>query len=278
MESSIILSEKPKRVRTYRGKYLKGAIRQGDALVYLRSLKKESTGIIFLDPPFNLGKIYSTHNRTLDQRSNADYRNWLTEILNESIRILIPGGALYLYHLPLWAMRFGAHIEQHLNFRHWIAIAMKNGFARGSKLYPAHYALLYFTKGRPVHFARPKLAPVNCRHCGKLIKDYGGYKTIIDNKGINLSDFWEDLSPVRHHNRKFRKANELPPTLLERVIEISGEPGLLYVDPFAGTGSGVIAAAKAGLTFDACDIIESNCSIICQRLDELRSSYHKKEK
>ena len=38
---------------------------------------------------------------------------------------------------------------------------MKNGFARGKKLYPAHYALLYFTKGMPASFQRPKILPLD---------------------------------------------------------------------------------------------------------------------
>ena len=148
---------------------------------------------------------------------------------------------------------------------------MKNGFVRGQSLYPAHYALLYFTKGAPISFQRPKLAPSNCRHCGKTIKDYGGYWPIIQQRGINLSDFWEDLSPVRHRNRKYRIANELPELLFDRVIEISGAQGMLYVDPFAGAGSGVVGAVKAGLRFDCCDLVEANCSIIAERLNRMRS-------
>jgi len=275
-EVSSLSDQKSKIIKKYRGKYLKGTVRQGEALAYLCTLKKESADIVFLDPPFNLGKIYSDFDLTLDHRTEEEYSNWLKKVLDESIRILTPGGALYLYHIPLWAMRFGSYIEQSLTLRHWIAIAMKNGFVRGSKLYPAHYALLYFTKGDPAHFTRPKLSPATCRHCGKLVKDYGGYLKIIEDKGINLSDFWEDLSPVRHSNRKFRDANELPPILFERIIQISGDEGMLYVDPFAGTGSGVITAGKVGMTFDACDIVADNCSIICQRLEELRSSFDKR--
>ncbi len=53
-------------------------------------------------------------------------------------------------------------LEQHLDFRHWIAISMKNGFVRGDHLYPAHYALLYYTKGKPESFNRPKVPKPIC--------------------------------------------------------------------------------------------------------------------
>jgi site-specific DNA-methyltransferase (adenine-specific) len=230
-----------------------------------------SASIIFLDPPFNLGKMYNKKKPNLDRLPTAEYENWLIRVLSECVRVLMPGGTLYLYHLPVWAMRFGSYLEKTLTFRHWIAISMKNGFVRGRRLYPAHYALLMFTKGETQHFARPKIKPATCRHCGNFVKDYGGYRAIIEDKGINLSDFWEDLSPVRHANRKHRSGNELPLVLFKRIIEISGSPGLLYVDPFAGTGSGVLAAVNAGMHFAACDIVESNCKIIQKRLRQLRS-------
>lgn len=260
-----------KRLRRYFGKYLNGNIFQGEALDFLYSLEKESAGIVFLDPPFNLGKVYTKKNKKLDNRPEAAYKEWFLKVLDEILRILAPGGALYLYHIPKWGIRFGSYIERSLDMRHWIAISMKNGFARGNRLYPAHYALLYFTKGEPSKFTRPKIAPSNCRHCGETIKDYGGYKKIIDEKGLNLSDFWEDLSPVRHLKHKYRQANELPPKILERVIEISGAKGMLFVDPFAGSGTGVLEAVKKGMSFAACDIVESNGLLICERLNEYRS-------
>lgn len=264
-------------MKKYVRKYLRGRVVRGDALAFLQSLKSDTASIVFLDPPFNLGKIYS-RNHHVDDHDDWYYESWLEQVLVESVRILRPGGALYLYHIPLRAMRFGAFIDQHLdmNLRHWIAISMKNGFVRGLHLYPAHYALLYFTKGKPAHFKRPKISPSLCRHCGKLIKDYGGYRKYIEHEGINLSDFWEDLSPVRHAKFKRREANELPPRLLERVISVSGSPGELFVDPFAGTGSIVRLAVEAGMHFEACDIIHRNCALICQAVESTQVKHARK--
>ena len=260
-------------VRRYRRKGLDGHIVRGDALKFLRSLPDEAADLVFLDPPFNLGKTYSSADAKLDNKPEHEYRSWLGKILLESSRVLKKGGALYLYHLPSWAMRLGASLEgdADLQFLHWIAISMKNGFIRGQRLYPAHYALLLFAKGKPKQLRRPKLPPARCRHCNRLIKDYGGYWHIIQEKGgLNLSDFWEDLSPVRHANKKHRSANELPLKLFTRVLDISGVRGGLYVDPFAGAGSGVLAAVRAGMRFAACDIVPANCGLIVGRLDDFR--------
>ena len=142
---------------------------------------------------------------------------------------------------------------------------MKGGFPTEGKLYPAHYALLYYTKGEPDIFSRPKIPPALCRHCGKAIKDYGGYWKNIEG-GLNLSDVWEDLSPVRHKRNKNRTSNELPLALPRRIVEMAGENGGLVVDPFAGAGTMLVAAREAGMQFLACDREESCCDVIARRL------------
>jgi hypothetical protein len=41
-------------------------------------------------------------------------------------------------------------------------------------------------------------------------------------RGINLSDLWDDLSPVRHKYSKYRSANQLPIRLTDRVLKTAG--------------------------------------------------------
>ncbi len=273
MQTSLVdrLNSPAKPYRRFASKAMRGSIYQADAVPFLKSLKSDSARVIFLDPPFNLGKVYGRSNRSLDQRPEAEYHEWLITVLDQCMRVLEHGGMLYLYHLPLWAMRFGAYLDKSLDFRQWIAISMKNGFIRKRGLYPAHYALLAYSKGAPLRLNRPKLRPSLCRHCGGQIKDYGGYKSIIEARGINLSDCWDDVSPVRHANRKTRVANELPSVIFDRVMQISGEPNAMYVDPFAGAGGGVLAAARAGMTFKVCDLFAANCRLIVERLEEDRT-------
>lgn len=231
--------------------------------------------MVFLDPPFNLGKTYSPEQPKLDSRPPHEYSQWLSTITAAAVRVLAQGGALFLYHLPTWALRIGAELEADLVLRHWIAIAMKNGFARGQRLYPAHYALLYFTKGQPAHFDRPRLQPRRCRHCDELVKDYGGYTRIIEQKGVNLSDVWNDVSPIRHRSRKYRDANELPPAITDRVVQISGSPGGMFVDPFAGAGAAIVSAVSRDMRFRACDLLPKNCQVIVNRIDSLKAAARK---
>lgn len=236
-----------------------------DALSLLRGLRSGIADVVFLDPPFNLGKEYGIATR-FEGAADKAYEESVVEVLTESERVLADGGALYLYHLPRWAVLFANHLMGRLTFQHWIAVAMKNGFARRDGLYPAHYALLFFTKGPPAAFERPRIRPSRCRHCGGYVKDYGGYTSIIEERGINLSDVWEDISPVRHPMHKLRAANQLPELLTDRVMHMSGREGGLLVDPFVGTGTSLVSARRHGMEFIGGDVSEEAIAVARLRL------------
>jgi site-specific DNA-methyltransferase (adenine-specific) len=221
-----------------------GVLYKSDCLDLMRSLPSESIDCIFADPPFNLGKQYN--NGKSDLLSEDHYLDWCRLWITESIRLLKTGGAMFVYNLPRWAYQMAAYMEQQeMEFRHWIAVSMKGTFPRGNKLYPAHYALLYFTKGPPKTFNRVRLPIPTCRHCGKDIKDYGGHRKYLNPAGLNLTDFWDDTSPARHSKNKSRwHINELKPTIPERCIEISTIPGEIVLDAFGGGGSTYITAER----------------------------------
>ena len=243
-----------------------GLIFSLDAKQFMETVQEDSADLVFLDPPFNLGKRYGGSPRRGDQLDDEEYLELLATIVHESVRVLRPGGALYVYHLPAWAIRIGGMLEGVLDFCHWIAVSMKGSYPYGGRLYPAHYALLHYSKGVPRVFRRPKIPPSTCRHCDGVVKDYGGYLEYVSSEGLNLSDVWDDLSPVRHRRNKNRPGNELPLELLRRVVQISGERDGLLVDPFAGAGTSLVAAREIGMEFIACDREKECCDAMVERL------------
>src|SRR5437773_275920 len=67
-------------IARYRGRY-NGVVVQGDALKFLTAIPSETAGIVFLDPPFNLGKRYPYRSARLDRLPDDRYELWLRAIL-----------------------------------------------------------------------------------------------------------------------------------------------------------------------------------------------------
>jgi site-specific DNA-methyltransferase (adenine-specific) len=225
----------------------RGLLYETDCFNLFAALKPDSIDCIFADPPFNLGKDYG-RGPMKDTLKKHEYLKWSFAWIDECVRVLKPGAALFIYILPQWGYHLASHLdERNMLFRHWIALSMKGTFPRGRKLYPAHYALLYFTKGEPKAFNHVRLPIPACRHCGKDIKDYGGHRKYLNPLGLNLTDFWEDTAPARHQKFKTRwHINELKPMIAERCIQIATVKNEIVCDPFGGGGSTFEAAQRLG--------------------------------
>jgi site-specific DNA-methyltransferase (adenine-specific) len=123
-----------------------------------------------------------------------------------------------------------------------------------------------------------------CPKCFADLKDYGGYKDKMNPNGINLTDIWYDIPPVRHQKYKRRKeANELSIKLLDRIVEMSSETGDLIFDPFGGSGTTYIVAEMKerrwmGTEMGPCDDIIERFKVIDEERDFLnkyRKNYNK---
>lgn len=220
-----------------------GKLYRGDCLDLLPNLDSGSLDLVFADPPFNLRKHYAGNVR--DDLADSEYMAWCGRWIRQCARLLRPGGAFFLWNLPKWNVVFGNVLAaEDLLFRHWIAVDIKYSLPIAGRLYPSHYSLLYYTKGMPRVFHRPRVPVPVCRHCSRDIKDYGGHRNKLNPLGLNLTDVWSDIPPVRHRSTKTRHANELSPKLLKRVMEIATREGDLVLDPFGGSGTTYVVAEE----------------------------------
>ena len=242
-----------------------GRLYQSDCMTVLNALEPESVDLAFADPPFNLGKRYSSNIN--DSKKSHEYLEWCQTWLDGMIRVLKPDGSLFLLNLPKWNLPLGAFLGKRLTFRHWIAVDIKYSLPINGRLYPSHYSLLYFVKGiKPAIFHPDRLPVPCCRQCGGELKDYGGYKDKMNPKGVNLCDVWTDIPPVRHAKYKKRDANALSLKLMDRIVAMASDPGSLVLDPFGGSGTTYVAAELTGRRWVGCEL---DCSAIMQRFESL---------
>jgi site-specific DNA-methyltransferase (adenine-specific) len=231
-----------------------GVLHRCDCRVLLSRTADESVDLVFADPPFNLGKLYPS--LMDDNLAEREYLTWCESWLDACVRVLRPGGSLFLWNLPRWNVHLAGFLSSRLTFRHWIAVDVKASLPIQGRLYPSHYALLYYCKGpRPKTFHPDRLPMPVCPHCHGDLRDYGGYKDKMNPKGVNLPDVWTDIPPVRHAKYKKRKsANELSVKLLDRVIEMASDPGDLVLDPFGGSGTTYAVSEIKGRRWLGCEI------------------------
>ena len=215
-----------------------GGLFSADCMMVLPLIEDDVIDTVFADPPFNLGKEYGKN--TDDLQPDDLYLDWCRRWLSECVRILKPGGSLFVYNLPKWNILLGAHLTSlGMDFRHWIAIEMSACLPIPGRLHPSHYSLLYYSKGKPNTFRRIRTKVQTCRHCEGEVKDYGGHRGALNPNGITLKDVWTDIPPVRHwkFKSKNRKANALSTKILDRVVEMSTVEGDTVLDPFGGSGT-----------------------------------------
>lgn len=242
-----------------------GSLYEGDCVDVMRSISSETVDLAFADPPFNLGKEYASGIN--DALKSEEYLAWCRQWIDEMIRVLKPGGSLFLWNIPKWNLPLGAYVGERLTFRHWISVDIKYSLPIAGRLYPSHYALVYFVKGPKPAIFHPDRIPVPCcRHCGGELKDYGGYKDKMNPLGVNLSDVWTDIPPVRHAKYKKRAANALALKLMDRIVTMASDPGSLVLDPFGGSGTTYVAAELTGRRWIGSEL---HCADIVDRFAEI---------
>lgn len=231
-----------------------GQVARQDCLEFLEGLKPNSVDMVFADPPFNLGKLYSS--QINDSLKEEQYVAWCKQWIAAVHLCLKPGGSFFHYNLPRWNLLLGAFTGELLEFRHWIAIEITSSLPISGRLYPSHYSLTYYCKGSRPNVFHPDRVPLEtCRHCFNEIRDYGGYKDKMNPNGVNLSDVWKDIPNVRHKKYKRREeANELSIKMLDRIIELSTNPGDLVADPFGGSGTTYVVAELKNRRWAGCEL------------------------
>lgn len=240
-------------------------ILHGDATELLKKYPDNSIDLVFADPPYNLSKAYNVYD---DEKDKQAYLSWCHTWLEECIRVLKPTGSLFLLNLPRWGMHHATYLNQKLCFQNWIVWdAMSE--PRG-KIMPAHYALLFYTK-HPSDFTfnYDQGVYIDARYyclrpgCIRRRKQLGDVDKEL------LTDFWWDIHRIKHRRDRDYHPCQLPEQLIERIISLTTNPDDIVLDPLAGTGTTILAAAKLGRRFVAIDIDKTYVNIMREKLAQL---------
>jgi len=231
----------------------------GDANDFLESIPKRSVSLIVTSPPYNIGKEYE------EKIPLNDYLAFHTKIIAKLYDILKNDGSIcwqvgnYLDKgevIPLDIKFYGIFKSMGFKLRNRIIWHYRHGLHASKKFSGRYETLLWFTKSDEYIFNLDSVR-IPSKYPGK--RYYKGLKKGIPSgnpNGKNPSDVWEtiiddwrtgfwDIPNVKaNHPEKTIQPCQFPIELVERCILALTRPKQYVLDPFAGVGTTLVAAAK----------------------------------
>ena len=243
---------------------------RGDCLKYLSDKKSGiNTDLTFLDPPFNQDKEYSSWNDNLPEDI---YWQMMKDVCGGVFEITSDGGAIYFMQREKNAQFVLQCLhETGWSFQNLIIWKKKTSAVPCSNKFGKHYQVIAFaTKGRKSRvFNRLRISPPLPPN----------YKYEREN-GLYLTDVWDDIRELtagyfsgdeamrKENGERFHK-QQSPLALLIRIILSSTNIGDTVLDPFAGTGTALVAAEQMGRKSIGIEIDPDNVKGIRSRLKEI---------
>jgi len=210
----------------------------GDCIEVLTKVQEPFADLIFADPPFNIGYKYDKYH---DKKDHRDYVGWTRQWMTACKKVLKPYGSFYVAIGDDYAanVRLIATDELGLFMRNWIIWHYTFGQQTKNKFARAHTHILYFVNDKK-HFTFNDQA---VRVISDRQKIYCDRRANPDGKMPN--DVWDEYPRVcGTFKERTDFPCQMPESLLARVIRVSSNEGDWVLDPFSGSGTTVVAAAK----------------------------------
>jgi len=217
-----------------------GTVHIMDCTKGMNSLAHESVDLVFADPPYNLGINYG-NGASLDR--HGAYYDWCAEWCHAVGRILKVGGAFYLLHNPEQCADLLPRLRAlRLTLQRWIVWHYPTNIGHSPTNWTSsHRAILFLVKGdKPAYFDG--------------LADPQPYRNLTDKRiqenlktrpGVVPYDVWTEYNLVKNvSGDKTSWPNQIPVALVERIVKVSCPPDGVVCDPFMGSGTTAVAAAK----------------------------------
>ena len=266
-----------------------GTIYLADNIDVLRTLPSESVDLIYIDPPFNTGKVQErTQLKTVRSESGDrvgfqghryesivvgkkrfadlfdDYLAFLEPRLVEAHRILAPHGCLYV-HLDYREVHYCKvlldSIFDRTCFLNEIIWAYDYGGRPRDRWPPKHDTILLYAKVPGQHvFNVDEIERIPYMAPGLVGPDKAA-------RGKLPTDTWWHTIVPTNGSEKTGYPTQKPLGILRRIIQASSHPGAVVIDFFAGSGTTGIAALELGRRFILVDNSQEALQVMARRFD-----------
>jgi site-specific DNA-methyltransferase (adenine-specific) len=235
---------------------------KGDSLAMLEQLEGEQFDLIFADPPYFLsndgvtcknGRMVSVNKGKWDKSKGAeDNHEFNLRWLEQCQRLLKPNGSIWVTgtHHVIFSIGYAMQVLGYkvLNDISWFKVNP-----------PPNLSCRYFTHSTETIIWAGRDWDTRHTFNYKLMKEM--------NEGKQMKSMWSIMAPRKKEKQQGKHPTQKPLQLLERIVLASTEPGQLILDPFSGSGTTGVAAARHGRRYVGMEMNEEYLDLSIRRYE-----------
>ena len=245
---------------------------QGDLFETIDLLPENSVDLMIIDPPYNLSKNFNGLN--FNGRSNQEYIEYLESWFPKIIRLLKKDASLYICGDWKCSAALYEVTSKYLKVRNRITWQREKGRGASSNwknctedIWFATVSDEYYFDVNAVKQKKRVIAPY--KQDGKpkdwQENDEGKYRLTCP------SNFWDDISiPFWSMPENTDHPTQKPEKLIAKLILASSAPNAVVFDPFLGSGTTAVTAAKLGRRFFGIELNQEYCMWALKRLERAK--------
>ena len=222
--------------------------RIGDCRELLKTIPSKSVRLVVTSPPYNIGKPYGKYK---DKISLCDWQELLNDVTKEVYRILTPDGAFFLNLspvpvgnskeiVPLPFIGYKIFKDNGLYLRNMITWTFNNMQNCTNRLSGRYENILWGVKDIDNYIFN--LDDIRIPYISK------GDKRLSEGGGRNPTDVWY-FNRVNNMTKKklgLSHPTIYPLPMIVRIVKMATNLGDTVLDPFAGSGTSLVASKIMG--------------------------------
>ena len=246
-------------------------IAQGAYKDWLDVIGHQSVDLLFLDPPYNLSKVFD--GLTFSRQKESKYTAWLESVIGDLKPLLKQTASVYICGDWRTSHSIFEVASRHFMIHNRITWEREKGRGARKNWKNAAEDIWFCTVSKDYYFnvdavklRRRVMAPYKDKH-GKA-KDWNttDQGKIRDTHPSNVWNditipFWSMPENTDHPTQKSEK-------LLAKILMASTREGDYVLDPFSGSGTTAVAARKLNRRCFGIDISEEYCLWAAKRLKQ----------
>lgn len=244
----------------------------GDSLEIMATMTPASIDLIVVDPPYALGKDFGNQS---DMLEGQEFLDWTFRWLDLAVPLLKESGSLYIFCTWRFSPEIFVELKKKMVMLNEIIWDRKVPSMGGStrKFSSVHDNIGFFVKDPSKHYF--DLDSVRIPYDEETKKARS--RSIFEGKkwlelGYNPKDIWSFSRLHKIHKQRVDHPTQKPLELIERMILASSPKDGVVFDPFVGSGTTAVAAAKHGRSFIGIDLNPDYVEMGKKRLKELEAN------